>query len=88
MQAATKGLEVVVKWSIVEFTTIFYETDVTYLLTSLQVLPQQRNIRASRETLMVLLQKQHLILREIKAISVRWKSEQKIQTSKNLQNYP
>jgi hypothetical protein len=88
MQAAKKGLEVVVKWSIVEFTTIFYETDVTYLLTSLQVLPQQRNIRASRETLMVLLQKQHLILREIKAISVRWKSEQKIQTSKNLQNYP
>ena len=87
MQAAKKGLEVVVKWSIVEFTTIFYETDVTYLLTSLQVLPQQRNIRASRETLMVLLQKQHLILREIKAISVRWKSEQKIQTSKNLQNY-
>ena len=88
MQAAKKGLEVVVKWSIVEFTTIFYETDVTYLLTSLQVLPQQRNIRASMETLMVLLQKQHLILREIKAISVRWKSEQKIQTSKNLQNYP
>ena len=87
MQAAKKGLEVVVKWSIEEFTTIFYETDVTYLLTSLQVLPQQRNIRASRETLMVLLQKQHLILREIKAISVRWKSEQKIQTSKNLQNY-
>ena len=88
MQAAKKGLEVVVKWSIVEFFTIFYETDVTYLLTSLQVLPQQRNIRASRETLMVLLQKQYLILREIKAISVRWKSEQKIQTSKNLQNYP
>ena len=88
MQAAKNGLEVVLKWSIVEFTKIFYETDVTYLLTSLQVLPQQRNIRASRETLMVLLQKQHLILREIKAISVRWKSEQKIQTSKNLQNYP
>ena len=88
MQAAKKGLEMVVKWSFMEFTTIFYETDVTYLLTSLQVLPQQRNIRASRETLMVPLRKQHLILREIKAISVRWKSEQKIQTSKNLQNYP